>query len=191
MRALKIAGLGCGGIVAMVVILVVSVAAHTHSGSPATTAAGVQAVSQNASTERSKAVMRARAYIVAHGGDAYRVQATVVNVELAVGQLQRSPSQASIDRLAQAAQTAHDNIDAIRTDFTYSDSGALGDAEGNILLGANDLKNAMGALVAYAGNPNAATLAHFNSQYTRAKAEWNSGTRAVWRVARRSSPPIV
>jgi hypothetical protein len=188
-RALKISGIGCLAIIvaAIFLIVLVGVVAH-HNQAPPSTTAVVAAVR---ATRVSQEAAKARAYIVSHGGDSFRVQANVLNVQLAVGEAERSATQASIDQLAQAAQTAHDNIDAIRTDFTYSDTGSLGDAEGNVLLGANDLKNAMGALVAYTGNPNPATLAHFNSQYSTARAEWNNGIRVIWRLGRRRHPPTV
>ena len=56
---------------------------------------------------------------------------------------------------------------------------------------ANDLKNAMGALVAYTGDPNAASLAHFSSQYQSSVAEWNDGIRTIWRLAKLKEPPVL
>jgi hypothetical protein len=108
-------------------------------------------------------------------------------VEIAIG------SKESADQVAQAAQTAHDNLDAIRTDFalTTSTSGNLGNAEIEIFGAVNDLKNAMGALVTYAGTPNAATLAKFNTQYETAAGEWNDGVRLVWDIAGRRGAPTL
>lgn len=133
----------------------------------------------------------ARVYVRSHAADAYRVKAMVANVQDAVGLVKQSPTTVNVGRLAQVAQTAHDGIDNLRTNFTYSDKGALGQAEGNVLLGADDLKNAMGAMVAYAGNPNPATLAHLTIQYGVAASEWNDGVRVIWRIARRAHPPAV
>jgi len=41
----------------------------------------------------------------------------------------------------------------------------------------------MGALVAYTGNPNPATLAQFATAYQNAVTEWNQSLRAVWSAA--------
>ncbi len=115
----------------------------------------------------------------------------VQTVQIGVGELQRSPTTGNVNQLAQLAQSAHDNIDAIRNSFAETDSGPLGDAELDVFSGANDLKNSMGALVAYTGSPNPAALADFTSQYTSAKTEWNRGIRTIWRLARESDPPTV
>ena len=75
----------------------------------------------------------------------------LVQVDLAIAV--KTPTQANVDQLAQAAQLAHDNIDAIRDDFTgtmTSRTGTLQDAEGSLYSNAGELKNAMGALVALA-----------------------------------------
>lgn len=144
-----------------------------------------------ASAAPASQIQDARAYIKKHGADANRVQANVLLVQLAILQVTKSPSQANVNKLATAAQDAHDNLNAIRNNFAESASGAFGNAELNVFAGANDLKNSMGALVAWAGNPNAATLAHFSSQYNRGKSEWDSGVRAIWRMAGRTHPPTV
>jgi hypothetical protein len=60
-----------------------------------------------------------------------------------------------------------------------------------MFVGAKDLKNSMGALVAYLGNPNRATFARFTNEYEQAVAEWDAGVRIVWGVAHRSHPPMV
>lgn len=160
----------------------------------ATTTAAQTTTSTQATTPAArtvpKAEQEARAYISNHGPDINRVQANVLVAELAVAAVVKSRTQANVNQLAQEAQTAHDNIDNIRDDFATdsSDPGELGNAELNAFSGANDLKNAMGALVAYTGNPNAATLAQFTTQFSRAKAEWNSGMRVIYRLSHRSFP---
>jgi hypothetical protein len=37
--------------------------------------------------------------------------------------------------------------------------------------------------VAYTGNPNPATLAHFTTQLEAAKAKWNQGVDEIWTIA--------
>lgn len=131
-------------------------------------------------------------YIAKHGFDADRVQANVETVQVAIGLAAKSATQANVDQLAQIAQQAHDNLDNIRQGFAETNSNnSLNNAELNAFSGANDLKNAMGALVAYAGDPNAATLAHFSSQYSQARVEWNAGVREIWRLAHRKKPPTI
>jgi hypothetical protein len=134
----------------------------------------------------------ARGWINRHGTDASRVQANLSVVQIAVGLAIRQPTVANVDKLAQYAQQAHDNLDAIRNDFAdTTDSGGLGNAELAAFSAANDLKNSMGALVAYTGTPNAATLAAFTTQYQKARAEWNYGVRTIWRVAKEKHAPTV
>lgn len=99
---------------------------------------------------------------------------------------------AAVDQFAQLAQQAHDSIDGVRDDFaTGDDSGALENAEAEMFDAANGLKNSMGAVVAYTGNPNPATLASFTTQYQPATAEWNDGVRKLWRLAHEPKPPTL
>jgi hypothetical protein len=135
----------------------------------------------------------ARAWITDLGVDANKVQANLSVVQIAVGLAIKNSSVSNVDKLAQYAQQAHDNLDSIRQDFanTNTDSGAVGDAELAAFSGANDLKNSMGALVAYTGDPNPATLASFTTQYKKARGEWNYGVRTIWRMAHKQHPPTV
>lgn len=129
----------------------------------------------------------ARSYITGNLGiEADHVTAYVAVVEIDIG------PHTSIDKVAQDAQQAHDHLDAVRDDFaTADDSGDLGKAETEVFTAANDLKNAMGALVAYTGDPNPATLAQFTTQYQTAKGEWNDGVKTIWRIARRKGAPTI
>jgi hypothetical protein len=114
------------------------------------------------------------------------VSANVLAVQLDVAQ--KSP----VDQLAQDAQTAHDNLDKIRNDFAEGDdSGSVGDAETEAWDAANGLKNAMGSLVAWTGDPNPARLAHFSSQYQSARAKWNASIIDIWRAAGRKGAPTI
>jgi hypothetical protein len=135
----------------------------------------------------------ARSWIRDHALDSGKVQANVELVQLQVGLLQKSATVSGVYKLAQYAQQAHDNIDAIRDDFasTTTDSGNLGNAELDAFSGANDLKNSMGALVAWTGDQNPAELASFTTQYQQARAEWNSGVRTIWRIAHRKNSPAI
>jgi hypothetical protein len=134
----------------------------------------------------------ARSYIVAHGGDAFTVAVNIANVEVAISKAKASASSVNVEAVATAAQEAHDNIDAIRADFSTTDySGALGTAELNVFSGANDLKNSMANLGTELGTPNPANLASFNVHFQEAAAEWNSGVQTIWRIAHRTGAPTV
>jgi hypothetical protein len=134
----------------------------------------------------------ARAYIRSMHHDTNTVQVSVQSVQVGILLLRKGATQGAIDQFAQLAQQAHDSIDAIRDDFATSDtSGALGNAEIELFTAANDLKNAMGAVVDYTGNPNPASLAKFTSQYQNAVGEWDQGVREVWSIAdERKSPTL-
>lgn len=184
-RVLRRSGQGCGGLLILLFVTgILTGVFRNHkpsSGNRSSAAASLPADEQ-----------QARSYISAHGSDAYEVKASVADVELAIGAVGRAATTANVDQLAQQAQTAHDNIDNVRTDFAGSfGTDTLGTAELNAFSGANDLKNAMGALVAYVGDPTAATRAHFTTQFEHAKGEWNSAVRIIWRLARRSHPPTI
>ncbi len=98
----------------------------------------------------------------------------------------------SIDDVASSAQKAHDDLDVLRSDFPYaSGSDSFSNAQNNVMLAADDMKNAMGALVAWTGNPNPATLAQFTTKWANARSEWNSGVTTIWRLAQHANPPTV
>jgi hypothetical protein len=134
----------------------------------------------------SEAQQKALDYIHDHGADANRVVANVVIVQIALLDLQKNPTQEKLNTLAITAQDAHDRLDAVRSNFAAGGS----DAELLVFSGANDLKNAMGAIVTYTGDPNPATLASLTSQYKQAVSEWNAGVRSIWKAAKKS-PPVV
>jgi hypothetical protein len=180
----------------VLVLVIVGIAtaspAKTPGGSTASTTTQAPKTTAAVAPSIPKAETEARAYIVAHGGDGYRVRAIMANLIAEYGAFKAAPSQTTLDQLATVAQQAHDDLDAIRANFaTATDPGTLGNAELDAFSGANDLKNAMGALVTETGAPNAANVAHFNVQYAQAVAEWNRGVRTIWRIAHRASPPLV
>jgi hypothetical protein len=92
-----------------------------------------------------------------------------------------------INELAKTAQEAHNQVDEIRAGlYKVGGDQKLSEATLTLQEGANELKNAMGALVAYTGSPNPATLAHFSTQLEAAKTKWNEGAEAVWALAKES-----
>jgi hypothetical protein len=134
-------------LLAFVVIVVVVVAVAVAASGPKTTPA-----------------QQARDYITSHEGDALIVQHAVFNVQADVHALTLLKTQAAVNTLAQDAQQAHDTLNSLRGAFALNTttSGALGNDETEVFGAVNDLKNAMGAAVAFTGNPNAATLAQFS-----------------------------
>ena len=137
-------------------------------------------------------ISQARAYIRTHGRDANRVAASISAVRIDIGLVSSHVTQASLSRLALDAQTAHDDIDAVRAHFIADlSSGPLGYAELSAFSGANDLKSSMSAFVAWAGDPNAATLARLSAQLQQGRSEWNIAVRTIWRLAARAHPPTV
>lgn len=167
---------GCLSLIVLGVILVVAISTISSSGGKSKTP------QQNAQT-----------YIKSMGRDMNTVQVSVQSVQAGLLILQKDGATSdAVNQFAQVAQQAHDSIDAVRQDFATGDTGGnLGNAEVELFTAANDLKNAMGAVVAYTGNPNPATLAHFTSQYQPAVAEWNDGVRGVWSIAGESKPPTL
>jgi hypothetical protein len=163
----KVSKMGCGclTLIVVVVAIIVVVAVSGHK-------TGAQ---------------QASSYITAHSSDISGVQASVQAVKADI------TANASMDQLAQDAQQAHDNLDGVRDDFAVNTttSGTLGDDETEVFGAANDLKNAMGALVAYTGNSNPATLAQFKTQYQNAVGEWNDGVSGVWSLAGKMNAPTI
>ena len=135
-------------------------------------------------------------FIRVYGDDIARIQANVQVVQMLVAVVSKNPTAAKTPELAQLAQQAHDNVDAMRTSTDWTSglttrAGTLQNAEVGVYSSTNELKNAMGALVAFTGNPNAATFAHFKTQYRKARADWNAAVRTIWRLDHRMKPPTV
>ncbi len=129
--------------------------------------------------KKTPVAQQARDYVAKYGPNCYSVASNVQGVQTDLAA--KAPS---LDQIAQDAQQAHDNINDIRDNFaSASDGGALGNDETEVFGAANDLKNAMGAVVAYTGNPNAATLAQFTSSYQTARSEWNNAILSIWKLA--------
>jgi hypothetical protein len=123
------------------ILIVVGVAGNALTG-------GDKKTPSTGGAPQSSGLSASQTYIRNHGADANQVAVNVATVQVGVSLLQGSPTAANVNQLAQFAQQAHDNLDALRNNFAESDSGTLGNAELEVFSGANDLKNAMGALEA-------------------------------------------
>lgn len=96
----------------------------------------------------------------------------------------------NIQTLALLAQQAHDNLNAGISGYALSgSSGPVGDAILNAYGAVNDLKNAMGGIVAYTGDPNPATAAKMTTQYRSAVQEWDTAIDTIWSAAGQDNPP--
>lgn len=169
-------GCGCIAAGAVLIVIVAIVIAVATGGSSAKTP------TENAAS-----------YISTINSPARRVRATVEDVLASVGLAEKDPSPDASDEVAATAQQAHDSLDELRSDFaqTSTTSGSLGEDELKVFSAANEFKNAMGAVVAYEGEPNAATLAHFSAPYDRAVVEWNEGVDGIWEAAGRHGAPRI
>jgi pyruvate/2-oxoglutarate dehydrogenase complex dihydrolipoamide acyltransferase (E2) component len=165
---------------------------HATAARPASTASHPTAPAGHRSAGVPASEKEARAWISEHGSDAQRVQASFQVVQIEIGTLEKAGGEAAVNEVAQSAQSAHDEINEVRNDFaTTETSGPVGTAAVEVFTAANELKNAMGAMVAYTGNPNPATLAHFTSQYAPSRGEWDHGITTIWRLARQHNPPTI
>jgi hypothetical protein len=152
---------GCGCL-AFLVIAIIIIVAVASSGS-----------GKSGSPEK-----EARSYISSKGHTINIGRVDYEHVALLIGLLSKSgtESETVINEIAKVAQEAHNEIDGLRSELFDSEaSEKLKDATLELSAGANELKNAMGAIVAYTGNPNPATLAHATTQMQSAKSNWNTG----------------
>ncbi len=133
----------------------------------------------------SDAVRNAKAYVRTIGPDAAQVQTYEIKVGLDI--LHNDPT-----GLAQDAQTAHDAFVNAKTDIiaagaNVADNSRLGNAEYQMDNAINELKNGMGALVAFAENPNAGTLGAANSKLGQGVTDWDQAATVLWTMAGQES----
>jgi hypothetical protein len=165
---------GCLAVLGLIVLIVVIVVIAEGGGS------------------KSSPQSEARSYIKDKTFQINKVRATVETIEGSVGLIikHHGGSESEVNELARNAQSAHNSIDEVRSElFKVGGNEELSHATLSLQEGANELKNAMGALVAYAGSPNPATLAHLSTQLEKGKEEWNMGAEKVWQIAAESNPP--
>ena len=143
----KLAAVAIGVLVVVAVVVVVAVSEQSsRSATPATTSvlgAVASGVHSPDASERD-----ARVWIGEYGGEAANVAANVSDVQLAMGELRRSPTQANINQLGSMAQTASDGIR--RSERIGSSAGGMLEvAERHVVLGGGLLEDALHAIVAY------------------------------------------
>lgn len=163
---------GCLGLVVLVIIVVIIVAAVSGGGS------------------KSSPEKEARSYIASKSHTINIGRVDYEHVAALIGLLGKSgnESESVVNEIAKVAQEAHNEIDGFRQELFDSEASneKLKSATLELSEGANELKNAMGAIVAYTGSPNPASLAHATTQMQAAKSKWNTGAEEVWNIAKES-----
>lgn len=118
--------------------------------------------------------------------DIDQAQASVQSVQIAVGELIKSQTQANLDQVSQLADQAHTTLtndkDQIAVDAPLNNAGA------DLTNADNELKNSMAALGTYTGNPNASTLASFTNQFQTGVTDWNAAVAEIYSKSS-STPP--
>lgn len=133
---------------------------------------------------------QAQDWITKVGSDARSIQELVQQVQTATRTAAATTTPATLQGLANVAQTAHDALATYKSEYALSGvSGQVGNAVLGVFAAVNDLKNAMGGIVAYTGDPNPATAAKMTSQYQSAVQEWNSAVDTIWTAAGQDNPP--
>ncbi len=141
----------------------------------------------------SSAQVGATAFLNEHAARAARTAAATKAVEAEVSRLSSSPTRPQLERLARAASEAHRNV-VQAGEWNVADGGEEEDlprAEAEVTEGANELANAMSALLAYARAPSAAALARYESELAHGRERWNEGISQLWYLAHESNPPTV
>lgn len=161
-------GCGCLALIVLVIIVIAAIAGGSGGSSKSVETEAREYISQKSAR-------------INYGRVDYEHVAALVGLAAKAG----GESGTVMDELAKVAQEAHNEIEDFREElFKSAGNEKLTDATLELSEGANELKNAMGALVAYTGNPNPATLAHFTTQLEAAKRKWNTGAEAVWGLAK-------
>lgn len=147
--------------------------ASSHS-SPASTTPSISGAEKEA-----REYIAHKGHVINFGRVDYEHVATLIALS------SKSPEDTEVvDEIAKVAQEAHDEIDGFRQELFETEAGGkLKEATFELSEGANELKNAMGAIVAYTGNPDPATLAHATTQLQTAKSKWNESVEEIWHIA--------
>jgi hypothetical protein len=136
----------------------------------------------------------AASFYAAHGRQAARVGPSVRAVEAEVDALANPPAAGALTRIATSAQQANERLDEVRSGWQVTEKGEeeeLSTIETQLSEGSAELKNAMAALVTYAGNPSQAALVPYTTHLRSGREKWNEGVVQLWHLTSRSNPPTV
>ncbi len=132
----------------------------------------------------------AKKFVGAAKQDAVATAHAITELLTEVGLLLEDDPSASADQLAVDAQSLHDHLGDFRSEILGA-PGASGDDELDFINAENELKSAVGSILTWAGNPNPATLAKWNSQLTTALDEWNTAVNKLWPAAKVTPVPTI
>jgi hypothetical protein len=136
----------------------------------------------------------ASAFIGEHRQQAERVREGAVAANSALAALARPPTPPQLSALARAAQRGHDLIAREHGEWVSAEGGAeetLSLAEIEADVGANEMRDALGGLVAYAAHPDAVTLARYEAKLRVGREKWNEAVGQLWHLGGASNPPTV
>ncbi len=135
---------------------------------------------------------KAAAYCAARQDTVYQVAAYVGAVHSASSRLAKTRSRADESKLVTVADQGANWIDVHLGRLDPVDSGgSLGSAERDVLTGGTGLRDALGTLVDYLRAPSASKSALFLRQYAAAAARWNHAVAVIWRLGKKTPPPVV
>lgn len=98
----------------------------------------------------------------------------------------------AMNELAKVAQAAHAQISSAAAGMLEGGGNeSLSQATRQLSEGASQLGDAMAALVSYTGDPTRDAIARFATELQRAKALWNRGVEAIWRLADEPAAPTL
>jgi len=137
--------------------------------------------------------MDAARFVNEHVAGTARAATATKALEADVSRLSSSPTGPQLERLARAAREGRRNVVQVG-EWNVAEGGEEEDlprAEAEVTEGANELANAMSALLGYARAPTAAALTRYESELAHGREEWNGGISQLWYLAHESNPPTV
>jgi hypothetical protein len=135
----------------------------------------------------------ASSFIAEHQQQAVRVKQGALAADGALAGLANPPTAAQLGALARSAQQGHDLIAHAHDEWVTAEGGAeeiLSSAEIEADDGANEMRDALAGLVAYAARPDAGTLARYAAQLRTGREKWDEAVRQIWHLGGRPDPPI-
>jgi hypothetical protein len=135
---------------------------------------------------------QASEFIAEHQQQAVRVKQGAVAADAALAGLASPPTAGQLSALARTAQLGHDLIARAHGEWVSAEGGAeetLSAAEIEADDGANEMRDALAGLVAYAGRPDASALARYEAQLKSGREKWDEGVNQIWHLGSRPDPP--
>ena len=137
---------------------------------------------------------QASTFIAEHHQQSQVVTEGATDADSALAALSSPPTHEQLSALALAAQRGHDLIARAHGEWVTAEGGAeetLSLAEIEADVGANEMRDALGGLVAYTRHPDAATLARYRAQLKGGGEKWNEAIGQIWHLGGSSNPPML